>query len=166
MSTDTLLRTLTAADIMTQDILPAYTSWDIITLAEFLVANGISGAPVLDDEGVLRGVVSVTDIARFTVEGDAAEERRYAHQYYTDRILFEDEELNEGIEVREDDSARVADIMTPAVFTIEETATLQDVSRAMVANHIHRVFVSKQGRITGLISALDILATVAGERVS
>lgn len=165
MSTPSL-RSLTAADIMRREILPAYDSWDIITLAEFLVANGISGAPVLDDEGSLRGVVSVTDIARFTVEGDAADERRYAHQYYTDRILFEEDELEEGIEVREDDSARVADIMTPAVFTIDETATLEDVSRAMVTNHIHRVFVSKEGKVTGLISALDILATLCGHSVA
>lgn len=156
-------RTLTAADIMTREILPAYDSWDIITLAEFLVANGISGAPVLDEEGALRGVVSVTDIARFTVEGDAADERRYAHQYYTDRLMFEEEELNEGIEVREDDSARVADIMTPAVFTVDEDTSLEEVSRAMVSNHIHRVFVSREGRVTGLISALDILATLAGK---
>lgn len=160
------LSSLTAADIMTRDILPAQDTWDIVTLAEFLVANGISGAPVIDEEGSLRGVVSVTDIARFTVEGDAAEERRYAHQYYTDRILFEENELEEGIEVREDDGARVADIMTPAVFTVEENTSLEEVSRSMVSNHIHRVFVSKQGRITGLISALDILATISGQRVS
>lgn len=160
------LRSLTAADIMRREILPAYDSWDIITLAEFLVANGISGAPVLDDEGSLRGVVSVTDIARFTVEGDAAEERRYAHQFYTDRILFEDDELDEGIDVREDDSARVADIMTPSVFTVDENATLEEVSQAMVSNHIHRVFVANEGRVTGLISALDILATLCGESVS
>lgn len=165
MSTDSF-RTLTAADIMTREILPAHDSWDIITLAEFLVANGISGAPVIDEEGALRGVVSVTDIARFTVEGDAAEERRYAHQFYTDRINFEEEELSEGIEVREDDSARVTDIMTPTVFTVDEETTLEEVSRSMVSNHIHRVFVSKQGRITGLISALDILATFSGQRVS
>lgn len=165
MSTPSL-RSLTAADIMRREILPAYDSWDIITLAEFLVANGISGAPVLDEEGSLRGVVSVTDIARFTVEGDAAEERRYAHQYYTDRILFEEDELEEGIDVREDDSARVADIMTPAVFTIDESATLEDVSRAMVSNHIHRVFVSKNGKVTGLISALDILASLCGQSVA
>ncbi len=165
MSTPTL-SSLKAADIMRREILPAYDSWDIITLAEFLVANGISGAPVLDEEGSLRGVVSVTDIARFTVEGDAAEERRYAHQYYTDRLTFEEEELEDGIEVREDDSARVADIMTPSVFTVEESATLEEVSRAMVTNHIHRVFVSKHGRVTGLISALDILASLCGNHVA
>jgi CBS domain-containing protein len=158
MSTHTL-SSLKAADIMRREILPAHDSWDIITLAEFLVANGISGAPVIDEEGSLRGVVSVTDIARFTVEGDASEERRYAHQYYTDRLNFEEEELEEGIEVREDDSARVADIMTPSVFTVEESATLEEVSRAMVTNHIHRVFVS-------LISALDILASLCGNHVA
>lgn len=165
MSTPTL-RSLTAAHVMTREILPAQDNWDIITLAEFLVANGISGAPVVNEEGQLCGVVSVTDIARFTVEGDAAEERRYAHQYYTDRLMFEEDELNEGIEVREDDGARVADIMTPSVFSVEESATLDEVSRAMVSNHIHRVFVNNQGRITGLISALDILAALTAERVS
>lgn len=164
MSTITL-RSLTAADIMTREILPAYDSWDIITLAEFLIANGISGAPVIDEEGSLRGVVSVTDIARFTVEDDAAEERRYAHQFYTDRILFEDDELDEGIEVREDDGTRVENIMTPMVFSIDEDTELTEVCRAMVEHHIHRVFVSKEGRITGLISALDILAALSGERM-
>lgn len=158
-------RSLTAADIMTREILPAYDSWDIVTLAEFLVANGISGAPVIDEEGNLRGVVSVTDIARFTVEGDTTDERQHAHQYYTDRILFEDDELDEGIEVREEEGACVANIMTPMVYSISEDTPLDEVCRSMVTNRIHRVFVSQEGRITGLISALDILATVGGEKV-
>ena len=156
-------RTLKAADIMTREIMPAQEEWDIITLAEFLVANGISGAPVIDEEGRLRGVVSVTDIARFTMESEAAEDRRYAHQYYTDRIAFEEEELNEGIEVREDENARVSDIMTPLVFTVSEDTRVDEVCAAMVEHHIHRVFVNdSDGRISGLISALDILAAITG----
>ncbi|CBL45047.1 Conserved hypothetical protein [gamma proteobacterium HdN1] len=157
------LSRVTAAQIMTRDIVTAQDDWDIITLAEFLLANGISGAPVLDGDGRPCGVVSVTDIARFTVEGDPADEHRYAHHYYTDRLMFEEYEIDEGIDVREDDEARVADIMTPSLFTIEESASLEEVSRTMSDNHIHRIFVSQDGQITGLISALDVLAAFAGK---
>lgn len=80
-STEDKLHSFLAKDLMTQQILPAYGDWSVKDLAEFLVSNGISGAPVVDSSEKLIGVVSVTDIARHTSIAEDEADVRAAHGY-------------------------------------------------------------------------------------
>ena len=148
-----------AADLMTQALLVANADWSVGELAQFLVSNGISGAPVVDQRERLVGVVSVTDIARHASMGEDERDLRDRHHYYTDALDFalDDDVFNE-FEETDEDVTRVRDIMTPSVFDVDANASIRAVSLAMVNNRIHRVLVSDQGRVVGLISALDILA--------
>lgn len=148
-----------ASDIMTQSILPASVDWSVKDLAEFLVANGISGAPVVDHTEQLVGVVSVTDVARHASISDDEADIRDSHEYYTDTLDFQfDKELIHDFEDNENTKNTVRDIMTPKVHDIDGSASLQEVCHDMVHNRIHRIFVSNNNKIVGVISALDILA--------
>ena len=53
----------TAQDVMTRDVLTARADWSIDRLADFFIDKSISGAPVLEPDGSLVGVVSSTDLA-------------------------------------------------------------------------------------------------------
>ena len=64
------MKATTAAEVMTRGVLTVDADWSVSELATFLDTHAISGAPVVDAEGALLGVVSVTDIAR---RGAAAE---------------------------------------------------------------------------------------------
>ena len=55
---------LTAKDVMTTGVLCVHPDWPVEQLADFLVENAISGAPVTNADGELVGVVSLTDVAR------------------------------------------------------------------------------------------------------
>lgn len=155
------LQEYTAREIMTSSLLAAHESWTVAELAQFLVSNGITGAPVVDDDEQLVGVVSVTDVARFaSMEHDESDGRGH-HGYYTDSLDFDTrfdylEEMSEP----HMEASTVADIMTPSVFDMDAATSANLVAREMVANGIHRVFISDAGKIIGVVSALDILQIV------
>ena len=47
--------------------------------------------------------------------------------------------------------------MTPVVHSVTERAGLDSVAKLMTRKHIHRVIVRKGQKVTGVISALDVL---------
>ena len=148
-----------ASDLMTRSVMAASADWSVGELAQFLVSNGISGAPVIDDRERLLGVVSVTDIARHASVAEEERELGGHHGYYTDALDFSlaVESFTEYYE-QEEDVVTVRDIMTPSVFDVDVKTSAREVSKAMVKNRIHRVLVSDRGKVVGIVSALDILA--------
>ena len=154
-----------AGDLMTRALLVAHADWSVNELAQFLVSNGISGAPVVDQRERVLGVVSVTDIARHASMAEEERDLRDRHHYYTDALDFSlDDELMDEFGENEEDVPLVRDIMTPAIFDVDVNASIRDVSQAMVKNRIHRVLVSEDGRVVGIVSALDILALANRDR--
>ena len=157
-ATQSKLLSTTAKDLMTKHILPAYSDWSVKDLAEFLVSNGISGAPVVDNEEKLLGVVSVTDVARHASISEAESDVRSAHEYYTDALDFSfDEDLVNEFQEDAEQLTTVKDIMTPMVHDVDADTPIKQVCSAMVKNRIHRVFVSDNQKIIGVVSALDVL---------
>ena len=57
------MKELTAADVMNPQVLAVRPEMTVHELSSFLTENQITGAPVLDRQGRLVGVVSETDIA-------------------------------------------------------------------------------------------------------
>lgn len=154
----TLLDDCKVGDLMTRTLLVANADWRVSELAEFLVGNGISGAPVVDERERVVGVVSVTDVARHASMAEDEPGLRH-HQYYTDALDFTlDDDLYVEYDEDDDEVATVRDIMTPSVFDVDIHASVRQASNAMVKNRIHRVMVSDRGRVVGIVSALDVLA--------
>jgi CBS domain-containing protein len=54
----------------------------------------------------------------------------------------------------------VRDIMTPTIFRVNENATVQQVAGTMIRSHIHRVFVTQEEKVVGIISAADMLRVI------
>ena len=50
--------------------------------------------------------------------------------------------------------------MTPMLFDVPETATVQEVADMMVRGGIHRVLVTVEKKLVGIVSALDVLKVV------
>lgn len=59
-----------------------------------------------------------------------------------------------------DAQTTVRDIMTPVVFAVEESASVQEVAAMMTTGRIHRVFVNRDGKMTGIISSMDLLPII------
>jgi CBS domain-containing protein len=61
---------------------------------------------------------------------------------------------------RDESSAQVRDIMTPMIFKVEEDTSVQEVAETMLRGRIHRVFVTRDSTLTGIVTALDMLQVI------
>jgi CBS domain-containing protein len=151
---------LVAADIMNRDVICIPTDMDLRDLAKLFLERGITGAPVVDRRGNLQGVISQTDLLYYNLTRD--DELRMDSRFY-ESVRVEGRHLPRGFQIEDVNTGRVEDVMTPVVHSVSERASVESVSRMMMRKHIHRVIVRRGRKVTGIISALDLLRTVTGE---
>ena len=139
---------MTVADEMTTD-----------ELARYLTEREISGAPVVDSQGHLIGVVSMTDITRTMAEpSDFASSR--SSDFYRD--VAADLTLEDlGQRYVEERAVIVRDVMTPVIHQVPVTASVAEAARMMVDQHIHRLVVTQGKEPVGIITSMDLLKMVA-----
>jgi CBS domain-containing protein len=152
---------LTAKDVMNKDVLSVGMDWSIEYLTDFLVENGISGAPVTSEDGKLVGVVSLTDIVRHSSLPGTDYRLNSPHDYYRHGLEHqyakEDiRSLNIGTEALD----TVRDIMTPMIFDVTEDMKVKQVADTMIRGRIHRVFVTRKEKLTGVITTVDMLKVI------
>ncbi len=152
------MKDLKAKDIMNTDVLSVRDDMTVQELAGFLTEREILGAPVVDSEGEVVGVVSCTDIVQSTTtEADIVVEKStpgfYEHGW-EDKL---DPDEMGGLHVEENESLPVREIMTPTIYTVPEDTPISDIAKAMVAGRIHRLLVTRGSRLVGIITTLDML---------
>src|SRR3970040_1220358 len=139
---------MTVADDMTTD-----------ALARYLIEREISGAPVVDSQGHLIGVVSMTDIGRNMAELSDLVSSRGSNFYRDDAVDLTLEDL--GQRFVEERAVTVRDVMTPVIHQVPVTASVAEVARIMVEQHIHRLVVTQGKEPVGIITSMDLLRMVA-----
>ncbi len=152
---------LLAKDIMNTEILSVGPDWSIGQLANYLLANSISGAPVISEDNKLLGVVSMTDLIRQSCmpgtdtrleRADESYIRPHERQYSPAEMEFPGIDAESLVTVRE--------IMTPVTFNVNEYTKIQDVADAMLRGRIHRVFVTSNDSLIGIITTMDLLGAL------
>ncbi len=149
---------LFAKDIMTPHVKSVPQNWTLQRFAGFLTDNGISGSPVIDDDGEIIGIATLTDIADFHVnqvdeDYDARltpEEQQEARKL---RISLFEEMSKLPVEVR--------DIMSPILLSVSEDSPVAEVATKMLDEHIHRIFVKSEDKVVGIITTFDMLKIIA-----
>jgi CBS domain-containing protein len=139
---------------MNTTVIAVPTSMDLRDLAKLFVKQGITGAPVVDERGDLAGVISQTDLIYYQLTRDD-ELVMDSHFYQNARV--DGAHLPQGFQIEDVNTGCVADVMTPVVHSVTETAGLESIARLMTRKHIHRVIVRRGRKIAGVISALDVL---------
>ena len=151
------MRTLTAADLMTPNVLSVRDDMSLGELAEFLTLHEISGAPVQDDSGTVIGVVSLSDIARAAAEEPTLDRDQSSASYYVrgweDRL---DPADLDHFRIHEA-SVLVRDIMTPKVFSVTKDAPVADIAEILIDAHLHRLLVTRDGKAVGIVTTTDLL---------
>lgn len=143
--------------VMNPDVITVRDDMTVQEVAAFLVENQISGAPVEDGEGRLVGVVSYADIARAASDPNALEPPPAEPEFFTrgwEDVPFSNEEMR-GVHVTM--GLTVADIMTPKLHTIREEATVSEAARLMLDAHIHRLLVTQDHKVIGILTTFDLL---------
>jgi CBS domain-containing protein len=133
-----------ARDLMSDAVLTVGEDDTVEDLVKMLVDEHINGAPVVNRDGALVGIVTQQDIffGSMTRGADALEN------------------TENGVRNR----LRVRDFMTAPAVTVTEDTDVDAICRLMVKLRIHRLPVIHEGRITGIISSLDVCGAVAHGR--
>lgn len=157
---------ITAVQMMTRDVKTAVADWPVDRLLEFFTDNAISGAPVVSDDDTPIGVVSLTDVARAGMAGGPSSAADVPAYYQEGLERFVDPDEMESFQVDHGSGVTVRDIMTPMVFSVQEHATVQEIAEVMITGRIHRVLVTREGKMVGIITSMDLLPLVRDLGVS
>jgi len=146
---------MTAADLMSRDLITIPRQMTLHGAAHRLSQSHVSGAPVIDDDGRCVGVLSATDLVRWLDVGrpqpgrSGCQEGEYHSPW----------QMPEGGPLPDDE---VSCHMTTDVVTAPEKMGIGELARLMVDAQIHRVIIlDAKGRPAGLVTGTDILAAVA-----
>ncbi len=152
------IQDFSVTELMSKNVLCVYEGWTIQRLAEFFLKNNISGAPVIASDHELVGVVSISDIFRFENADDEtkSEALRRCYRDSTGIDIASRADLLEWSKSSQS-SCTVHQIMANHVISVNTDSKLSDVSATMIKNDIHRVFVTADEKIVGIVSALDVL---------
>lgn len=150
-----------ARNVMSMTVHTVDEDWSLEELARFFVDKSITGAPVVTRAGKLVGVVSTTDLARAQTEREAPPPEEHDYFARSFAASISPDELAEVTLVRQS-GRTVREIMTPAVFDVTPDTSVAEIAQMMVRGRIHRVFVSENKKIVGVVSALDLLRLLAG----
>ncbi len=152
------MKETTAAEVMNPEVLAVEPDMTVHELASFLTENQITGAPVVDRQGRLVGVVSETDIAGAeTVREEAVDDR--SDPEFDLRGWEQEAEPDEmrTLHLHASNDLTVRDIMTPTAYTVPHDTPVKDLARTMVTGRIHRLLVTQDGHMVGIVTSLDLL---------
>jgi predicted transcriptional regulator len=148
---------LCAKDIMTPNIKSVPHTWTMQKFSNFLSDNDIIGSPVANEKGEIIGIATLKDIADFHFDAGSSEYESQLDEAEAQEVRRLRMMIFEGLATM---PVEVNDIMTPIVFSVEEETKTKEVAELMMNEHLHRVFVKKDGEVTGIITTYDLLKVI------
>jgi len=144
-------------EVMTTDVVTLRPETPVSEVARLLVERDISGAPVVDEEGNVIGVVTELDLV---VRNTRLHMPTFV-QILEARVYLESPaHYNERLRHMLGTQAR--DIMTSPAITIGPEAELEDLADLMVEERVNPVpVVDNEGQLVGIVSRSDIVRLMA-----
>ncbi|MCM2356655.1 MAG: CBS domain-containing protein [Geobacteraceae bacterium] len=149
---------LTAGEVMTRDVVTVKRETSIRELAEIFTTRRISSAPVVDDDGVLIGIVTESDL----VEQDKSLHIPTVISLF-DWVIYLESGKKFEKELKKMTGQTVGDIFTTEVETVSPTTPLSEVADLMSTRKVHAIPVVEGNRVVGIIARIDLVRTMIGQ---
>jgi CBS domain-containing protein len=136
-------------EIMTETVASVLPDASLKAVGRILKEKRISGLPVVDKDFNILGIVTLTDMLKIL------------DQIYRERVEKKERPGSKLIEMYAEEklNAKVSDIMTKNVFTLEENNTMEDVMGLMFTKGVHTIPIVKNGKVIGIIGKRDLVDT-------
>ncbi len=154
---------MTVAEVMTRDVSTLSPEMTLKEMDRIFVECQVSGAPVVDGERLV-GIVSQADVVRLLY--DEQKKAQQVSDFYTSPFPIAISALDQLAK----DSRKIADhltkrtvgeLMTSYPLTVSGSDDVESVARLMISEKIHRVLVTEEEQLVGIVSSLDIVRLVA-----
>jgi len=123
------MRSVKVSDFMAKRLVTLHPQTNVVEAMAVLLDKKISGAPVVDDEGALVGVLSEVDLMK---------------------IIIQDSYYDEAAGV-------VGDFMRFPVDTVDADTDIYSLAERFLTEHRRRYPVVRHGKLVGQISRRDVL---------
>lgn len=144
---------MNAADVMTRDVVTVRPETPVPEVVKLLLGRGISGAPVVDKDGQLLGIVTEGDLVRRAELGTERKRGNWTAFFTGTATLAREYVQSHGLVA--------SDVMTQGVAAVTPDASLADVADLMESRHVRRVPVVQDGRVIGIVSRANLLRAFA-----
>lgn len=142
-------------DLMTKDVITVKPSMGIHDLAQMLIEKDISGAPVIDSEGKMIGIVQE--------EGVIFQDKKvHLPTFVNLSVGF----LTLGInrleeEIKKVTAIKVADIMQKEPTSVGPQMPIEDLATLMLEKRVYYFPVLENEKLVGVITKKDIVRSIA-----
>ena len=113
-----------------------------LEIQHLFIEAQVGGAPVVDANGTVRGVITTADLLRAV-----------------DQAFDEDLDPAEPAALG---TLTAKDIASPELIWVAPDADVVEVARVMRSQGVQHVLVGSDGKLTGVLSAFDLLESVRG----
>jgi len=146
-------------EIMSRKVVTVSPDMSIESVVELMLQTGLSRTPVVDANGKLAGIVSKTDLVTEHFErGDTSESQQPAQIQLEPGTYYPEG----GMHIHQPE-ALVSELMKPATATVNEMDPVSKAAEMMAVHQLHGLpVVTATGKLTGMLSPLDLAAWVAG----
>ncbi|MBF0385726.1 MAG: CBS domain-containing protein [Candidatus Omnitrophica bacterium] len=141
------IENIKAKDIMTEHVEVIKEDTSIQQLAHLMLRARVGGYPIVDKDGKLVGIVTLSDLFILI--------DKMVKQQTSDYISGKEETLHEKIKRLKDKP--VKDIMSKNVIAITPETTMAEIVEAVVKWNIHTFPVMDKGKLVGIIGRHDVL---------
>lgn len=145
-----------ARDLMTRDVITVTPETPVSEIAKLLSEHNISGVPVVDEDGKLRGIISEADLVV-----RAARPRFPRYIPFLEGVIFLENPAHYEQEIQKMLAVAAADIMTEKVVTAPPDACVEELATLMTERNVNRIVIIEAGRIAGVVTRGDIVRTLA-----
>ncbi|MCU0915564.1 MAG: CBS domain-containing protein [Planctomycetes bacterium] len=121
-----------AKELMNTAVITIDKNEDVCEAMRRMALNNITGLPVVDDEGILEGIITEKDVLVLLCNS------------------LEDTDIERTV-------GKVGDFMTREVICFEPEDDLRDIAECLSLNDFRRVPILEEGRLVGIISRRDVI---------
>jgi predicted transcriptional regulator len=145
---------LNASDIMTTEVMTVKEETPLKELAEILYKNRINGVPVVDDEGLLVGIICESDLIR-------KDKKLHIPTVVAlfDAVFYLESSKNIEKEIKQISATTVGDLFTREVVTVDEKTPIDEIATIMTQKKIYTIPVMDGERLVGIVGKGDVIRT-------
>ncbi|MBW4024046.1 MAG: CBS domain-containing protein [Proteobacteria bacterium] len=147
---------ITAADIMTRDVVTARPEDPVRRVAQLLADHDISAVPICDEAGALIGMLSEGDLMR-----PFGQENMLKRAWWLSLLAEGTDLAPDFVDYVRMDSRLARDLMTTPVISVSATTTLVEMAGLMTDHKIKRLPILQDGKLVGMVSRSDVVRAMA-----
>jgi len=146
---------LNASDIMTTDVITVKKATNLKDLAGLLYRNHINGVPVVDDDGLIIGIICESDLIR-------KDKKLHIPTVVAifDWVLYLESPKKIEKEIRRINATTVEDLYIKEVVTVDEKTPVDEIASIMEEKKVYTIPVMDGDSLVGIVGQADLIRTL------